>query len=151
MAPMSRVTPLSGFPEWSPSDRFVEASIIMSLREVFALHGFAEIETRAVEPVSRLAGDSEASKEIYALSRLNADSKPDAALGLHFDLTVPLARYVEEHAEQPRLSQFRRYQIQKVWRGEHPKAAVPRVLSGGHRHRWSRCSARSPLRQRWRS
>lgn len=120
MGAMSRVTPLSGFPEWSPAERVVEASIISTLREVFALHGFAEIETRAVEPTSRLAGDSEASKEIYALSRLGADDRADAALGLHFDLTVPFARYVEEFA--PKLAfPFRRYQIQKVWRGERPQ------------------------------
>jgi len=117
---MSRVKPLSGFPEWSPAERVVESSIIATLREVFALHGFAEIETRAVEPVARLAGDSEASKEIYALSRLKAEDKPDAALGLHFDLTVPFARYVEEFA--PVLAfPFRRYQVQKVWRGERPQ------------------------------
>ena len=117
---MSRVTPLSGFPEWSPSERIVEASVIATLREVFALHGFAEIETRAVEPVGRLTGESDAAKEIYALSRLNAEKPSDARLGLHFDLTVPFARYVEEFA--PSLAfPFRRYQIQKVWRGERPQ------------------------------
>lgn len=117
---MSRVTPLSGFPEWSPSERIVEASIIATLREVFALHGFAEIETRAVELTSRLAGDSDAAKEIYAVSRLAEGDRSDARLGLHFDLTVPFARYVEEFA--PTLAfPFRRYQIQKVWRGERPQ------------------------------
>src|SRR5690606_4259073 len=120
MVGMSRVKPLSGFPEWSPSERVVEASILATLREVFSLHGFAEIETRAVEPVERLAGDSDAAKEIYALSRLNEEEKADARLGLHFDLTVPFARYVEEFA--PHLAfPFRRYQIQKVWRGERPQ------------------------------
>ena len=117
---MSRVKPLSGFPEWSPSERVVEASILATLREVFSLHGFAEIETRAVEPVERLSGDSDAAKEIYALSRLGEEERSDARLGLHFDLTVPFARYVEEFA--PSLAfPFRRYQIQKVWRGERPQ------------------------------
>jgi len=120
MGAMARVAPLSGFPEWSPSGRVVEASMIASLREVFGLHGFAEIETRAVEPVTRLAGDSEASKEIYALTRLAAEEGGDAKLGLHFDLTVPFARYVEEFAPQLAFP-FRRYQIQKVWRGERPQ------------------------------
>ena len=120
MVAMSRVKPLSGFPEWSPSERVVEASILATLREVFSLHGFAEIETRAVEPVERLAGDSDAAKEIYALSRLSEEERSDARLGLHFDLTVPFARYVEEFA--PSLAfPFRRYQIQKVWRGERPQ------------------------------
>jgi histidyl-tRNA synthetase len=120
MGDMSRVTPLSGFPEWTPAERVVEASVIATLREVFALHGFAEIETRVVEPVSRLAGDSDAAKEIYALSRLTAEEQPDARLGLHFDLTVPFARYVEEFQSQLAFP-FRRYQIQKVWRGERPQ------------------------------
>ena len=120
MGGMSRVTPLSGFPERSPAERVVEASVIATLREVFALHGFAEIETRAVEPVSRLAGESDAAKEIYAVSRLAAEAGSDAKLGLHFDLTVPFARYVEEFA--PELAfPFRRFQIQKVWRGERPQ------------------------------
>jgi histidyl-tRNA synthetase len=120
MGAMARLAPLSGFPEWSPSERVVEATVIATLREVFALHGFAEIETRAVEPVARLAGESDAAKEIYALSRLAAEDRPDARLGLHFDLTVPFARYVEEFQSQLAFP-FRRYQIQKVWRGERPQ------------------------------
>lgn len=98
----------------------VEAHVLSQLRHVFSLHGFAEIETRAVEPVERLSGDSEASKEIYTLGRLGASDDEDAKVGLHFDLTVPFARYVEEH--QAGLAfPFRRYQIQKVWRGERPQ------------------------------
>jgi histidyl-tRNA synthetase len=117
---MSRVQPLSGFPEWSPQERIVEAHVLAQLRSVFELHGFGEIETRAVEPIARLAGDSEAAKEIYTVGRLNADSDTDAKLGLHFDLTVPFARYVEERQGQLQFP-FRRLQIQKVWRGERPQ------------------------------
>lgn len=117
---MARVVPLSGFPEWSPSERIVEAEVLRTLREVFALHGFAEIETRAVEPVARLAGDSDAAKEIYVLSRLRAEEGSEASLGLHFDLTVPFARYVEERQSELAFP-FRRCQIQKVWRGERPQ------------------------------
>jgi histidyl-tRNA synthetase len=94
--------------------------VISSLQEVFSLHGFGEIETRAVEPIGRLAGDSEASKEIYTLGRLTAEGDADAKLGLHFDLTVPFARYVEERQGQLHFP-FRRYQVQKVWRGERPQ------------------------------
>jgi len=117
---MARVQPLSGFPEWSPQDRILESHVIGALRDVFALHGFAEIQTRAVEPIGRLAGDSEASKEIYTLGRLTAQGDADAKLGLHFDLTVPFARYVEERQGQLHFP-FRRFQIQKVWRGERPQ------------------------------
>ncbi|WP_430869142.1 histidine--tRNA ligase [Demequina aurantiaca] len=117
---MARVQPLSGFPEWSPQDRLLESHVISTLGEVFALHGFGEIQTRAVEPIGRLAGDSDASKEIYTLGRLTAEGDADAKLGLHFDLTVPFARYVEERQGQLQFP-FRRFQIQKVWRGERPQ------------------------------
>ena len=53
------------------------------------------------------------------MSRLAGESS-DAELGLHFDLTVPFARYVLEHAGKLSFP-FRRYQIQKVWRGERPQ------------------------------
>jgi histidyl-tRNA synthetase len=98
----------------------VEATLIAAMREVFELHGFAEINTRAVEPVERLAGESDAAKEIYTIGRLGADGGTDARLGLHFDLTVPFARYVEERQGSLAFP-FRRYQIQKVWRGERPQ------------------------------
>ncbi|WP_084130596.1 histidine--tRNA ligase [Demequina sp. NBRC 110055] len=117
---MARVRPLSGFPEWTPTDRVVEAQVIESLKEVFRLHGFAEIETRVVETLDRLAGKSEAAKEIYTLGRLNAEPDSEAKLGLHFDLTVPFARYVEEFQNDLAFP-FRRFQIQKVWRGERPQ------------------------------
>ncbi len=116
---MSRRAPLSGFPEWSPAERAVEASLLSSLRTIFELHGFAEIETRAVEPLDLLGGGAEASKEVYVLTRRGGDAA-DAEFGLHFDLTVPFARYVEERQGQLQFP-FRRYQIQKVWRGERPQ------------------------------
>ncbi len=88
-----------------------------TLREVFTLHGFGEIETRAVEPLDRLGGEAEASKEVYVLTRRGGDS---AEFGLHFDLTVPFARYVEERQGTLNFP-FRLFQIQKVWRGERPQ------------------------------
>ena len=53
---MARPTPLSGFPEWLPAQRIVEQHVLDVLREVFELHGFASVETRAVEPLERSAG-----------------------------------------------------------------------------------------------
>ena len=118
---MSKVTPLSGFPEFLPQDRIVEQEFLDVIRETFELHGFASIETRAVEPVERLSNQGEdADKEIYGVRRLAAGADEDAALGLHFDLTVPFARYVLEHSGKL-VFPFRRYQIQKVWRGERPQ------------------------------
>ncbi len=118
---MSRLTPLSGFPELLPAQRLVEQRVIESLSTSFELHGFANVETRAVEPLDQLLRKGETSKEVYVLRRLQeaADGK-DAGLGLHFDLTVPFARYVLEHAGKLEFP-FRRYQIQKVWRGERPQ------------------------------
>src|SRR5207249_5061576 len=86
------------------------------------------------------------SKEVYVLRRLQADTTKegtdrqraelreargqavgiagidggDESLGLHFDLTVPFARYVLENAGKLHFP-LRRYQIQKAWRGERPQ------------------------------
>lgn len=121
--PMARPSSLSGFPEWLPPGRAVEQHVLDTLRRTFELHGFAGIETRAVEPLAELLRKGETSKEVYVLRRLqeaeDAD-RDDRQLGLHFDLTVPLARYVLEHAGQLTFP-FKRYQIQKVWRGERPQ------------------------------
>jgi histidyl-tRNA synthetase len=114
-------TPLSGFPELLPEHRAVERQVIASLARSFELHGFANIETRAVEPIDRLSKGGEIDKEIYVLRRLQADDTAgDSGLGLHFDLTVPFARYVLEHSGKLEFP-FRRYQIQPAWRGERPQ------------------------------
>ncbi|SDU81156.1 histidine--tRNA ligase [Arcanobacterium phocae] len=118
---MAKIAPLSGFPEWLPAGRLVEQEVLDTLRRTFELHAFSSIETRAVEPVERLLSKGETSKEIYLLRRLQAGEGNDKdELGLHFDLTVPLARYVLENAGHLDFP-FRRYQIQKVWRGERPQ------------------------------
>ena len=117
---MSKIAPLSGFPELLPEQRVVEREIIAALSRTFELHGFANIETRVVEPIERLAKGGEIDKEIYVLQRLNADPGSRAELGMHFDLTVPFARYVLENAGRLEFP-FRRYQIQPAWRGERPQ------------------------------
>ena len=127
---MSKVRPISGFPEWLPGERIVEQHFLDVIRETFELHGFASIQTRAVEPIERLSSQGEdTDKEIYAISRLAGgaagatgadESSRESRLGLHFDLTVPFARYVLENAGQLTFP-FRRYQIQQVWRGERPQ------------------------------
>ncbi|MDQ1628924.1 MAG: histidyl-tRNA synthetase [Actinomycetota bacterium] len=122
---VSKPTPISGFPEWLPAERIVEQQVLDILREVFELHGFASVQTRAVEPLEQLLRKGETSKEVYTLRRLQADAAEDSgdqasALGLHFDLTVPFARYVLENAGHLQFP-FRRYQIQPAWRGERPQ------------------------------
>jgi len=103
----------------------VEQRVIDTLRDVFELNGFIGIETRAVEQGSSLLKKGETSKEIYLLSRLQevgheSDTPIEDRLGLHFDLTVPLSRYVVEHSGDLAFP-FKRWQIQKVWRGERPQ------------------------------
>ena len=124
---MSKVRPISGFPEWLPGERIVEQHFLDVIRETFELHGYASIRTRAVEPIERLTSLGEdTDKEIYAVSRLAGgiegidEKSPSSRLGLHFDLTVPFARYVLENAGKLTFP-FRRYQIQPVWRGERPQ------------------------------
>jgi len=118
---MAKLTPLSGFPELLPQERYVEQQVVATLARTFELHGFANIETRVVEPLDRLAKGGEIDKEIYVLRRLQAEADDsDSGLGLHFDLTVPFARYVLEHAGKLEFP-FRRYQIQPAWRGERPQ------------------------------
>ena len=121
MSSPTKVTPISGFPELLPAERLLELHFLDTVREVFELHGFAPLETRAVEPVERLLGKGgDADKEIYGIHRLADEPGRDAELGLHFDLTVPFARYVLENAGKLQFP-FRRYQVQKVWRGERPQ------------------------------
>ena len=121
---MARVTPISGFPEWLPAERAVEQRVTDVLRRTFELHGFASIETRAVETVEQLLTKGEIDKEVYGVRRLaddaGSDADPARELALHYDLTVPFARYVLENAGKLEFP-FRRYQIQKVWRGERPQ------------------------------
>ncbi|MCC2592986.1 histidine--tRNA ligase [Tessaracoccus sp. OS52] len=117
---MARPKPISGFPEYLPAGRFVETQVLRTVSETFELHGFAPIETRAVEPLEQLSRKGEIDKEIYVVRRLHAAEGEADELGLHFDLTVPFARYVLENAGHLAFP-FRRYQIQKVWRGERPQ------------------------------
>jgi histidyl-tRNA synthetase len=117
---VSRPGALSGFPELLPHQRFAEQTALDRLRRTFELHGFAPIETRAAEPLEQLLRKGEIDKEVYLLRRLQGDDDEPAELGLHYDLTVPFARYVLEHAGKLEFP-FRRYQIQKAWRGERPQ------------------------------
>src|SRR5438477_8035413 len=122
---MSRPTPISGFPEWLPPQRMIEQYALDRIRTTFELYGFAPLETRAVEPLDQLLRKGETSKEVYLLRRLQAEQPggqdgEDDQLGLHFDLTVPFARDVVENAGKLQFP-FRRYQIQRAWRGERPQ------------------------------
>ncbi|MCK5546188.1 MAG: ATP phosphoribosyltransferase regulatory subunit, partial [Rhodospirillaceae bacterium] len=115
--------PISGYPEWLPEERIVELGWIDEIRAVFESYGFASIETPSVEEVDVLtAKGGDADKEIYTIKRLHEDpdAKSEARVALHYDMTVPLARYVAQHYGDL-VYPFKRYQIQKAWRGERPQ------------------------------
>lgn len=103
----------SGFGEFLPNEQIAFNRLVDIIRESYELYGFVPIETPAVELTEVLLakGGGETDKQIYRFS------KGDTDLSLHFDLTIPLARYVAEHYSQLTFP-FRRYQIQKVWRAE---------------------------------
>jgi histidyl-tRNA synthetase len=114
--------PVSGFPEWLPEERLVEQKWYDHIRRVFESYGFCSIETPSVEEIDVLLAKGEVDKEIYVLERLHKeeeDSK-DARLALHFDQTVPFARYTAQHFNEL-VFPFKRYQMQRVWRGERPQ------------------------------
>ncbi|PJB69771.1 MAG: histidine--tRNA ligase [Alphaproteobacteria bacterium CG_4_9_14_3_um_filter_47_13] len=116
--------PVSGFPEWLPEERLIEQQWMDHIRKVFESYGFCSIETPSVEELDVISAKGEVDKEIYVLERLHkedGDSGKEARLALHFDQTVPLARYVAQHFNDL-VFPFKRYQIQRVWRGERPQA-----------------------------
>jgi histidyl-tRNA synthetase len=114
-------TSISGFLEWLPEQQIVEDRFVEAIRTRFELAGFAPLRSRAIEPLSTLLSKGETDKEIFTLSRLQAgDDDEGDKLGLHFDLTVPFARFVGERAGSLHFP-FKRYQIQPAWRGERPQ------------------------------
>ena len=114
--------PVSCFPEWLPEERLVEQRWLDHIRRTFESYGFCSIETPSVEEIDVLLAKGEVDKEIYVLERLHKDEEDDkeARLALHFDQTVPFARYTAQHFNDLTFP-FKRYQMQRVWRGERPQ------------------------------
>lgn len=109
---------VSGFPEWLPEEEIEFQRLLGVIRDGFELFGFTPIETASAELLEVLSSKGEINKQIYGLYRPNvAEEDQETQLALHFDLTVPLARYVAMNFGKLTFP-FRRYQIQKVWRGE---------------------------------
>ncbi len=114
--------PISGFPEWLPEERLIEQQWLDKIRAVYESYGYCNIETPSVEELDVIAAKGEdVDKEIYVLERLQkGEDDKEARLALHFDQTVPLARYTAQHFNDLTFP-FKRYQMQKVWRGERPQ------------------------------
>ncbi len=122
---MRKVRPalLKGFDqEFLPQDQLQFDALVELIRRNFERYGFLPVETPSAERIEVLTSKGGSEKEIYALSRLAAQEDDEAAAkgALRFDLTVPLARYVAMR-ERELAFPFRRYQIQRVWRGENPQ------------------------------
>jgi histidyl-tRNA synthetase len=114
-----------GVLELLPAHQIAFQRMLDTIRHNFELFGFLPVETPAFELTSVLLTKSggETEKQVYFVQSTGSlkqgtagDALPE--LALRFDLTVPLARYVAEHEHELNFP-FRRYQIQRVYRGEH--------------------------------
>jgi len=114
------VASIKGFAEWLPEQQILQQEIIDNIRHSFELNGYAPLLTRSIELLEDLLNQGETDKEIYGVQRLSADSDTPSDWGLHYDLTVPFARYVSENRGKI-VFPYRRYQIQQAWRGERPQ------------------------------
>lgn len=123
---MALTTPrtMPGVLELLPREQIAFQSMLDRIRRAFEVYGFLPIETPAIEFADVLLTKSggETERQVYfvqstgALERVpDQPGRPEHAL--RFDLTVPLARYVAEH-ERDLAFPFRRYQMQRVYRGE---------------------------------
>ncbi len=113
---MSRIEPrtLKGFRDYLPQAMIPRERIMETARRVYRSFGYAPIDTPALEYLEILTGkgSDETDKQLY---RFQDHGGRD--VGLRFDLTVPLARFVAQHSAELGLP-FKRYHIATVWRGE---------------------------------
>jgi histidyl-tRNA synthetase len=107
---------LKGFKDYPAEDEFVRRELIAKVQRVFERYGYQPLQTPALEYIETLLGadyGEEGASQIF-----NFIGPEETAMGLRFDLTAPLARYV---ASQPHLPMpFRRYQAASVWRTDKP-------------------------------
>ena len=122
-----------GTRDFSPVEMMRRDYIFSTIRNVFALNGFAPIETPAMENLSTLLGKygDEGDKLLfkvlnsgdYAANKSLEELRSASTIcekGLRYDLTVPFARYVVQHQGEIAFP-FKRYQIQPVWRADRPQ------------------------------
>ena len=128
-----------GTRDFSPVEMAKRNYIFQTIREVYALYGFQQIETPAMENLSTLMGKygEEGDKLLFKilnsgdfLHGMTPDEMTSTSTlklasricekGLRYDLTVPFARYVVQHRDELTLP-FKRYQVQPVWRADRPQ------------------------------
>ena len=109
---------LSGFRDFLPAAMIPRERLMETAREVYRSYGFAPIDTPTLEHADILCGkgSEETDRQMY---RFEDNGGRD--VGMRFDLTVPLARFVAQHANDLGMP-FKRYHIATVWRGERPQA-----------------------------
>jgi len=109
----------SGFIDYSPEKQKIFNEIKNIIEKNYQKFWFVNIETPAVENNSILTakGWDEVAKQIFGLYGLAQWSEDTKKYSLHFDLTVPFARYAIEYEQELKFP-FKRYQIQKVYRWE---------------------------------
>lgn len=111
---------MPGVMELLPLDQIAFQRMLETIRRNFERYGFLPVETPAIEfsdiLLTKEGGETE--RQVYFVQSTGSLKQGDQPeLALRFDLTVPLARYVAEH-ERELTFPFRRYQIQRVYRGE---------------------------------
>ena len=96
--------------------------IFDTIKSVFMLYGFQQIETPAMENLSTLMGKygEEGDKLLFRIQNSGEKAALAPEKGLRYDLTVPFARYVVQHREELSFP-FKRFQIQPVWRADRPQ------------------------------
>ena len=111
-----------GTRDFGPVEMARRNYIFDTIRSVYALYGFQQIETPAMENLSTLMGKygEEGDKLLFRIQNSGAKAAEPAEKGLRYDLTVPFARYVVQHREELSLP-FRRFEIQPVWRADRPQ------------------------------
>ena len=137
---MSQKTTIpKGTRDFGPMEMAKRNYIFNTIKEVYALYGFQQIETPSMESLQTLMGKYGEEGDKLLFKVLNSGdylSKiPDSELldrnplhlaaklcekGLRYDLTVPFARYVVMHHDELQFP-FKRYQIQPVWRADRPQ------------------------------
>lgn len=117
---MLKTLPISWFSENLPEMQIIEDNFKEIIKKNYSLSGFTPLDTPVIERLEVLTAKWANDNEIYGIHRINGEEWDDKALGLRFDLTVPLARYIGQY-EWELVFPFRRQHIARVYRWERPQ------------------------------
>lgn len=108
---------LKGFRDSLPYEEIPKKKIIRALEDGFSSYGFVPIDTPVLEYTSVLLGKGggETDKQVF-----HFEDNGGREVAMRFDLTVPFARFLAAHTSEIAIP-FKRYHINKVWRGEKPQ------------------------------